>query len=177
VNHLVTRKIPPYWSKQEQDRFFSQVRHYYWEDPHLFKHCPDQVIRTCVPESEIHTILTFCHSYACGSHFRGRRTAAKVLQSGFFWPTLFRDAYQFCFACEHCQRTGALSCRDMMSLSPILIIEIFDVWGVDFMGPFSPPFGFVYILVAVDYVSKWVETQATRTNDHKVVVKFMKEYI
>jgi len=45
------------------------------------------------------------------------------------------------------------------------------------MGPFPPSFGFVYILVAVDYVSKWVDALATRTNDHKVVVKFVKEYI
>jgi len=45
------------------------------------------------------------------------------------------------------------------------------------MGPFPPSFGFVYILVAVDYVSKWLEALATRTNDHKVVVKFVKEYI
>ena len=86
VNYLVTGKIPPHWSKQEKDRFFSQVRHYYWEDPYLFKHCPDQVVRRCVPESEIHSILTFCHCYACGGHFGGRRIAAKVLQSGFFGP-------------------------------------------------------------------------------------------
>ena len=65
----------------------------------------------------------------------------------------------------------------MMPLSPILIVEIFDVWGIDFMGLFPSSFGFVYILVAVDYVSKWVEAQATRTNDHKVVVKFVKDCI
>ena len=65
----------------------------------------------------------------------------------------------------------------MMPLLPILIVEIFDVWGIDFMGPFSPSFGFVYILVAVDYVSKWVEAVATRTNDHKEVLRFIKHNI
>jgi hypothetical protein len=60
----------------------------------------------------------------------------------------------------------------MMPLSPILIVEIFDIWGIDFMGPLPPSFGFEYILVGVDYVSKWVEAVATKTNDHKVVVKF-----
>ena len=65
----------------------------------------------------------------------------------------------------------------MMPLTPILIVEIFDVWGIDFMGPFLPSFGFEYILVAVDYVSKWVEAEATRTNDHKVVIKFLKSHI
>ena len=64
-----------------------------------------------------------------------------------------------------------------MPMTPILIVEIFYVWGIDFIGPFPPSFGFEYILEAVDYVSKWVEAVATRTNDHKVVVKFLHETI
>ena len=64
-----------------------------------------------------------------------------------------------------------------MPLHPILPIEIFDVWGIDFMGPFPNARGYEYILVAVDYVSKWVKAQACRTNDHKVVLAFLKEHI
>ena len=52
-------------------------------------------------------------------------------------------------------------------------MEILDVWGIDFMGPFSPYDGKEYILVAVDYVSKWVEAIPKRTNDHRVVNKFI----
>jgi hypothetical protein len=65
----------------------------------------------------------------------------------------------------------------MMPFDPILIVEIFDVWGIDFMAPFSNSFGFLYILVAVDYVSKWVEVVACKTNDHRVVVNFLKDTI
>ena len=65
----------------------------------------------------------------------------------------------------------------MMPLNPILEIELFDVWGIDFMGPFSNSFGNQYILVAVDYVSKWVEAIPSKTNDNKVVIKFLKENI
>lgn len=64
-----------------------------------------------------------------------------------------------------------------MPLNPILVVEIFDVWGIDFMGPFPSSFGNEYILVAVDYVSKWIEAIATRTNDHKVVMKFVQRNI
>ena len=64
-----------------------------------------------------------------------------------------------------------------MPLNPILEVEIFDVWGIDFMGPFLNSFGNQFILVAVDYVSKWVEAGPTKTNDNKVVVKFLKENI
>jgi len=129
-----------------------------------------------MPESEIHSILAFCHSYSCGGHFGARRVAARVLQSEFFWPILFLIAHYFCLACEHYQRTCALSSNDMMPLFPTLFVEIFDVRGIDFMGLFPLSFGFVYILAAVDYVSKWVEALVIRTNDHKVVVKFVKEF-
>ena len=64
-----------------------------------------------------------------------------------------------------------------MPLNLILEIELFNVWGIDFMGPFSSSFGHQYILVAVDYVSKWVEVIPSMTNDNKVVVKFLKENI
>ncbi|XP_058213682.1 uncharacterized protein LOC131325434 [Rhododendron vialii] len=177
VNYLAIGKIPSHWSKQDKDRFFAQVKFYFWEDPELFKYCPDQIIRRCVPESEFHSILKFCHTLECGGHFSGKRTAAKVLQSGFYWPTLFKDAHEFCRNCLRCQQTGNMSHRDMMPLTSILIVEIFDVWGIDFMGPFPSSFGFEYILVAVDYVSKWVEAVATRTNDHKVVVEFLQSNI
>ena len=63
----------------------------------------------------------------------------------------------------------------MMPLNPILEIEIFDCWGIDFMGPFPPSFGFVYILVAVDYVSKQIEAMSCQNNDSKTVVKFSRE--
>ncbi|GJS23082.1 reverse transcriptase domain-containing protein [Tanacetum coccineum] len=54
------------------------------------------------------------------------------------------------------------------------VCEIFDVWGIDFMGPFPSSRGNKYILVAVDYFSKWVEAKSLPTNDARVVVKFLK---
>ena len=90
---------------------------------------------------------------------------------------MFKDVHAFCVACDRCQRLGNLTRRNMMPLNPILVLEIFDCWGIDFMGPFPSSFGYHFILVAVDYVSKWVEAIASRTNDHRVVVKFLKENI
>ncbi|XP_038982173.1 uncharacterized protein LOC120110664 [Phoenix dactylifera] len=114
---------------------------------------------------------------ACGGHFSTKKTAAKILQCGFYWPTLFKDSHNFCKACERCQKLGGITRRNMMPLNPILIIEIFDCWGIDFMGPFPPSFGNLYILVAVDYVSKWIEAIPCKHNDHKTVLKFLKENI
>ena len=89
-----------------------------------------------------------------------------MLQSGFYWPSLFKEAYQMCRVCDRCQRLGKLSHCHMMPLNPILVVELFDVWGIDFMGPFPTSYGHTYILVGVDYVSKWVEEIPCKTNDH-----------
>ncbi|XP_028223537.1 uncharacterized protein LOC114405046 [Glycine soja] len=80
-----------------------------------------------------------------------------------------------CSTCEQCQRAGnTLTWRQQMPQQPMLFCEVFDVWGIDFMGPFPVSFGYVYILLAVDYVSKWVEAKPTRTNDAKVVADFVR---
>jgi hypothetical protein len=103
VNYLVTKDIPPDWSKADRDRFLSQVKFYIWDEPYLFKYCPDQIFRRCIPESEHHDILSFCHDQACGGHFSTKKTAAKILTSGFYWPTLHKDANAYCRACLRCQ--------------------------------------------------------------------------
>ena len=72
---------------------------------------------------------------------------------------------------------GRILKRNMMPLNPILEIELFDIWGIDFIGHFSNSFGNQYILVAVGYVSKWVESLPSKNNNNKVVVKFLKENI
>ncbi|RDY04767.1 Pol polyprotein, partial [Mucuna pruriens] len=91
---------------------------------------------------------------------------------------LGKDAYQLVSTCEKCQKVGtAISRRHEMPQQPILFCEVFDVWGIDFMGPFLVSNGYSYILLAVDYVSRWVEAIATKTNDAKVVVDFLKSNI
>ncbi|CAL9029774.1 unnamed protein product [Prunus brigantina] len=177
VNYLVCGVLRNDLTYQDKKKFFSMVKHYVWDEPFLFKHCPDQLIRRCVPEEEQESILRHSHELACGGHFGAKKTALKILQSGFFWPTLFKDAFNFCVKCDRCQRMGNISRRNEMPLKNILFVELFDVWGIDFMGPFPSSFGYTYILVAVDYVSKWVEAIATKTNDHKVVLKFLRDNI
>ncbi|XP_074592482.1 LOW QUALITY PROTEIN: uncharacterized protein LOC141848351 [Curcuma longa] len=80
-------------------------------------------------------------------------------------------------SCDRCQRTGNIGPRNEMNQHYMLFCEIFDVWGIDFMGPFPVSFGFSYILLAVDYVSKWVEAIPTRTDDASVVVSFVRTHI
>ncbi|GJR29779.1 reverse transcriptase domain-containing protein [Tanacetum coccineum] len=137
--------------------------------------CADQVIRRCVSGQEAFDILKACHSGPTGGHYGANYTAKKVFDSGFYWPTIYKDAHDFVTRCDICQRQGKISQRDEMPQNSIQVCEIFDMWGIDFMGPFPSSRGNKYILVAVDYLSKWVEAKALPTNDARVVCnKFLK---
>ncbi|GJW67685.1 reverse transcriptase domain-containing protein [Tanacetum coccineum] len=161
-------------STQQKRKFFKDVKHYFWDDPYLFRICADQIIRRCVFGQEALEILKACHEGPTGGHHSANITARKVFDAGFFWPTIYKDAYELIKSCDACQRQGKISHRDEMPQNAIQVCEIFDVWGIDFMGPFPSSRGNKYILVAVDYLSKWVEAKALPTNDARVVVKFLK---
>ncbi|GKD02431.1 reverse transcriptase domain-containing protein, partial [Tanacetum coccineum] len=119
-------------------------------------------------------ILTACHNGPTGGHHGVNYTAKKVFDSCFYWPTIYRDAHDMVKSCDSCQRQGKISKKDEMPQNTIQVCEIFDVWGIDFMGPFLSSRGNKYILIAVDYLSKWVEAKALPINDARVVVKFLK---
>ncbi|GJS04057.1 reverse transcriptase domain-containing protein [Tanacetum coccineum] len=80
-------------SSQQKKKFFKDVKHYFWDDPYLFKICADQVIRLCVYGQEAVDILTACHNGPTRGHHGANYTAKKVFDSGFYWPTIYRDAY------------------------------------------------------------------------------------
>nr|GFC56744.1 reverse transcriptase domain-containing protein [Tanacetum cinerariifolium] len=130
----------------DQNKFFKDVKHYFWDDPFLFKICADQVIRRCVYGQKAIDILKACHNGPTGGHHDPKYIAKK----------------------------GKISQRDEMPQNSIQVYEIFDVWCIDFMGPFPSSRGNKYILVAIDYLSKWVKAKALPTNDARVVCKFLK---
>ncbi|GJY05419.1 reverse transcriptase domain-containing protein [Tanacetum coccineum] len=136
--------------------------------------CADQVIRRCVHGQEAIDILTACYNGPTGGHHGANYTAKKVFDFGFYWPIIYRDAHDIVKSCDSCQHQGKILQKDEMPQNVIQVCEIFDVWGIDFMGPFPSSRGNKYILVAVDYLSKWVEAKALPTNDARVVVKILK---
>jgi hypothetical protein len=153
-NLLETGETPNTLTRAQKDKLKNDSRYYFWEDPLLYKICSDQMVRKCVPDCDFESVLSFCHSLECGGHFGAQRTSHKVLQSGLYWPTLYKDAHSIVKSCANCQKTGNLTRKSEMPLKTLLFSELFDVWGIDFMGPFPHSNGYLYILVCVDYVSK-----------------------
>ncbi|XP_010436661.1 PREDICTED: uncharacterized protein LOC104720456 [Camelina sativa] len=152
VNYKVCGEVPDEMDPYRKKKFFREVNHYFWDEPYLYKRAYD-------------------------GHFATFKAAQKVLQAGLWWPILFKAPHGFITKCDACQRMGNITRRNEMPRNPILEVEIFDFWGIDFMGPFNPPSnGNVYILVAADYISKWVEAIASPTNDYKVFKSMLRKY-
>ncbi|XP_070044875.1 uncharacterized protein [Nicotiana tomentosiformis] len=156
ANFLVIGIVPSELSSNQRKKLKRDNLYYYWDEPYLLKICNDGVIQRCVPEEEQMNILYACHSSPYGGH---------------------HDASELVKRCDECQRAGGISKKDKMPLTTILEINIFNVWGIDFMGPFVSSCGNIYILVVVDYVSKWVEDVAFPNNEAQSVVVFLKKNI
>ncbi|GJS00474.1 reverse transcriptase domain-containing protein [Tanacetum coccineum] len=108
-------------STQQKRKFFKDVKHYFWDDPYLFRICADQIIRRCVSGHEALEILKACHEGPTGGHHSANLTARKVFDAGFFWPTIYRDAHLMIKSCDTCQRQGKISQRDEMPQNAIQV--------------------------------------------------------
>nr|GEZ61852.1 reverse transcriptase domain-containing protein [Tanacetum cinerariifolium] len=139
-------------SSQQKKKFFKDVKHYFWDDPTFFE-------------------------YVQTKSFKGVCMENKLLISS---KLVMKDPPGAIMVpispLKNCQRQGKISQKDEMPQNVNQVYEIFNVWGTYFMGPFPSSRGNRYILVAVDYLSKWVEAKALLTNDARVVVKFLKSF-
>ncbi|GKD00391.1 reverse transcriptase domain-containing protein [Tanacetum coccineum] len=108
-------------STQQKRKFFKDIKHYFWDDPYLFRTCADQIIRRCVFGQEALEILKACHEGPTGGHHSANITARKVFDAGFFWPTIYKDAYELIKSCDACQRQGKISHRDEMPQNDVRV--------------------------------------------------------
>ena len=123
INIKVCGVIPTGLSYQQQKRFISSVKYYVWEEPLVCKLCEDGTYRRCLSEDEVPSVLHHWHALTYGGHVGSDKAIAKVLQPGFYWPTLFKDVRTFIMDCDRCQRTGNISKRHEMPQSGILEVD------------------------------------------------------
>ena len=95
ANYLASGVMLHDLSSHQKKKFFHDIKHYFWEESFLYKLCKDGIYRRCLPEEEIQSVISHCHDSPCEGHASTSKTAAKVLQAGFFWPSLFKDIYTY----------------------------------------------------------------------------------
>nr|GEZ20496.1 reverse transcriptase domain-containing protein [Tanacetum cinerariifolium] len=127
ANYHARNFVVKWMSSQQKNKFFKDVKHYFWDDPFLFKIYADQVIWRCVHGQEAVNILKACHNGPTGGHHGPNYTAKKVFDSGFYWPTIYRDAHDLVKSCDACQRQGKISQRDEMPQNPIQVMLKYGV--------------------------------------------------
>eukprot|EP00253_Pinus_taeda_P019411 PITA_19411 len=178
ANYLVSAQFPRHLSSKEKSKIVRKSAPFTWIGGNLFKLGPNQVLRRCVREEEIFDILLTCHDGPYGGHFATKRTAFKILQAGYYWPTLHQDVRRYINQCDRCQRMGKPTPKDEMPLQPQVTFEPFEKWGMDFVGPINPPSRQKsYIIVCTDYLTKWAETKAIKAATEEKVAEFLRENI
>lgn len=140
----------------------------------------DGILLLCLDEHQAKGILHEMHGGVCGGHFSAKTTAHKILRAGFYWPHVFNDACAYVRKCEVCQKfSGKLKYQGALPLRPMQVEEPFQQWGLYFIGEISDKSsgGHRWILVAINYLTKWVEAIPTKQATSKVVIKFLMENI
>ena len=174
---LDTSQAPKHLTKGEREWLARKAIQYRRINDDLYCVGKDQVLRRVPSKKEIHWILHSCHDGVSGGHFSFDLTCKKVLQAGFTWPSLIRDAYFWCKTCDACQRTGP----QRLTYEPQRVVTSFgpfEKWGIDAIGPLPrTSSGKQYIIVGVDYMTRWAEAAATSRITAEEVAKFIFENI
>ncbi|KAL0395022.1 UNVERIFIED_CONTAM: Ribonuclease HI [Sesamum latifolium] len=158
----------------EAARLKSRAVRFLVEGGTLYKKSYTHPLLRCVSQSEGIHLLKEIHSRCCGSHIRTWMLANKALRAGYFWPTMKQDAKQLVSKCEKYQKHSFLIHRPAEPLTTMLSPCPFTQWGIDIVGPFPlAPGQRKFLLVAVDYFTKWVEAEPLGRITEAEIMKFI----
>ncbi|KAL2251632.1 UNVERIFIED_CONTAM: Retrovirus-related Pol polyprotein from transposon [Sesamum indicum] len=140
----------------------------------LYKRTVDGPLLKCLDEERALYVMREIHEGSCGNHSGSRSLAQKIIRQGFYWPTIAKDSKELVKKCESCQKYATLIHQPATSMEPIKIACPFDQWGIDIVGPFPPAQAQKkFIIVAVEYFTKWVEAEAVARISEREVINFI----
>ena len=126
MNYLACGIVPQELTYQQKKKLRHEARFFIWDDPLLFRRGVNQIIRKCILESEQVEILDKCHSIWTNDieyrSFCKTMTGHKILQSSFYWPTLFKDSFEWVKQCDKCQILDNINIRNKIPLQGILVV-------------------------------------------------------
>eukprot|EP00253_Pinus_taeda_P007587 PITA_07587 len=174
IVYLQTSKFTSTFSKDERRKLRHLTKNYVNICDTLY--CPevDSILRRCLTLEEAESMLNDCHSGACGGHLSGLATTQRILCVGYFWPSLFKDCVEVVKCCHPCQVYTQKMHAHPAPLFPVVTVGPFTKWGIDFTTCNLPlALNHKYIIVAVDYFTKWDEAMPTYKNDSETATLFL----
>ena len=160
--------------KEEAKRVRQSASRYIVLDEALYKRSFSQPLLKCLGPTDADYTLREIHEGIYGDHLRGRLLAYKVIRQGYYWSMIQKDAADFIRKCDSCQRYANIQRRPVVKLTPLIAPWPFAQWWMDIVGPFPPTTGQrKFLLVAVNYFTKWVEDEALAQIIEAKVEKFI----
>eukprot|EP00253_Pinus_taeda_P020159 PITA_20159 len=176
--YLQTSSFRPGTSKDAGRRIHHQSQPYRIIGDTLYRLGTDSVLRHCLTDEEAERVLNDCHSGACGGHMSGYATAQKILRAGYFWPCIFKDCILAVRSCHECQIFQRKMRAPPAPFHPVITIDPFAKWGIDYVtcNPRSAG-GHGFIIISIDYFTKWAEVMPTLNEDGHTVVQFLSNHV
>jgi hypothetical protein len=158
----------------EQRYIFHQEKNYLIIDDTLYRFHVDSILHSCVTDEEEKFVLNESNNGACGGHLSGLVKTQKILHTKYFWPTIFKDCIEVVKKFHQCQIFTRKKHTHPASLFPIIIVNPFTKWGVDFMTCHPPSTReHRYIILVIDYFRKWAEAMPTFFSDGEIITFFI----
>ncbi|XP_039686891.1 uncharacterized protein [Medicago truncatula] len=176
---LQTREYPPGASNKDKKTLRRLSSNFFLNGDILYKRNFDTVLLRCVDKYEADLLIHEIHEGSFGIHPNGHTMAKKILQAGYYWMTMESDCYKHTRKCHKCQIYADKIHMPPTTLNLLSSPWPFSMWGIDMIGRIEPKAsnGHRFILVAIDYFTKWVEAASYANVTKQVVVKFIKNHI
>ncbi|XP_016185408.1 uncharacterized protein LOC107627044 [Arachis ipaensis] len=159
LQYLLNGTLPE--DPKEEKRTKWEAANYTLIAGQLYKCRFSQPLLKCVESGDTEYILREVHEGCCGNHIGGKTLAQKVIRARYFWPTIIRDSMQLVKNCNKCQMHANIHQATPHQLSIISAERPFGTWGIDLVGPFpTAPGQLRYLIVAIDYYTKWIEAES-----------------
>ncbi|XP_061344902.1 uncharacterized protein LOC133290804 [Gastrolobium bilobum] len=171
ANYLVEGTLPP--DEKEAKKTVRRSAHFCMMNSQLYKRGFSTPLLKCLSSDNVEYVLEEIHEGINGHHIDGHSLAREALRAGFYWPTMERDAHNHVKKCEKCQRFVDIHKAPLEELMSITSPWPFHKWGMDILRPFPKATGRVqWLIVAIDYFTKWVEAEPVATITSQKVRKF-----
>ena len=161
-DYISTGKLPN--DPTEARKIVRKASNFCLVEGHLFRRSISMPLLKCIGPSEVWYILAEIHEGSCGHHPGGKSLVRKALRAGYYWPSMMKDAKEHVLKCEACQLHGTFTHVPAQELHSFSAPWPFHTWGIDLLGPFHiAPGQLKFLIVAVDYFTKWIEAEPTAT--------------